>query len=287
MSEKIVPEASNIVGMSLSETAKRFKEIFKDAVYVVDGFTVGGDIKHGYGSLNDFIFTNDYMCLGSAHPDILSAEYIKARVAAQNIGGRDRCTEEEYERDEAAELRKLSENFKSKKNIVIIQWNCLLSDIWRLTMQAYIEQLQLTDNIVSIRIEEVHKTKSSGSEMVCTDCKEINILGSHEAYCKLVCNHQRVNLLKFRISEEAVDCYLDINSGCGRLEKYILEKSTKYENPYAAAGIFLRDFTEWGLGDGEFLKIACETLAKHKKFAPILQRWRKEFKALKNKAKRV
>ena len=51
--------------------------------------------------------------------------------------------------------------------------------------------------------------------------------------------------------------------------------------------IFLRDFTEWGLGDGEFLKIACETLAKHKEFAPILQRWRKEFKALKNKAKRV
>lgn len=255
-------------GLSLKDALHQIIQQNPTATFLVDGTSLRGDIR-SYNCPNsaNFIFVRDYMAVGIGAPEILSEDFITLRVAALNGPYIGPCTIERYEKEFAAELRELPKYKDSK--IFLLQFDCYVSQIWQLTMQAYIEQIGFADSIKRVCFND------AGANFSVSQVDTIAIEGSHDAYCKLVCEHKSVNLKKYFITEEAVRCYLDINSETGALRDYICETSSQFNNPFHAAGQFLSDFQAWGLGDGEFLTIALQTLSRDANYKKTLQKWGK------------
>ena len=156
--------------------------------------------------------------------------------------------------------------------IVLVQYDCYVSQIWQLTMQAYIEKFEISDHIKRICFYD------GESDFRISRIDEIKIVGSYDAYCQLVCKHMRTELSQYLIDAEAVEYYLDIYSQTGKLRHYICQTSAKYDSPYDAYGVFCRDYPLWGLGDREFMMIAMETFSKDPQFAETAKRWKRILK---------
>ena len=212
------------------------------------------------------------MATGTAAPIILSKEFIALRTEAwNNPYGFEPYTAEKYEAECASALRELSETKPS--DIVLVQFDRYVSQIWQLTMQAYIEQLGITDKIKMLCFYDDCK-----SDFYVSHFDEIDVKGAHEAYCQLICRHEPRDLTNFLIDAEAVDCYLDLTSPAGPLREYICKTSSTFESPYHACGIFFRDYPKWGLGDGEFIMIAMQTLSQNLKYAETAKKWKRILK---------
>lgn len=63
------------------------------------------------------------------------------------------------------------------------------------------------------------------------------------------------------------------------LRNYIQETSSAIEHPFLACGIFLRDFPELGLTDGDFLRIADQTLSRDSRFKDTVRKWNKKLQS--------
>ena len=254
-----------MIGMTLKKAIHNIIKENPMVTFLVDGDSLLGDIRsYKYPSGAKFIFVRDYMATGTAEPTILSEEFIALRTEAwNNPYDTEPYTTEKYEVECASALRELSEI--KPTDIVLVQFDCYVSQIWQLTMQAYIEQLGIADRIKRLCFYDDCK-----SDFYVSHFDEIDIKGAHEAYCQLVCRHEPRDLTKYLIDSEAIDCYLDINSPTGPLCEYICKISSTFENPYHACGIFFRDYPKWGLGDREFIKIAMQTLSQNQKYAETI-----------------
>lgn len=262
-----------MIGMTLKNAIHEIIKKNSTATFLVDGDTLQGDIcSYKCPSSAKFIFVRDYMATGTAAPVILSKEFIAMRTEAwSNPYDTEPYTTEKYEVECASVLRELSEI--KPTDIILIQFDCYVSQIWQLTMQAYIEQLGIANKVKRLCFYDDCK-----SDFYVSHFDEIDIKGAHEAYCQLVCRHEPRDLMNYLIDAEAVECYLDINSPTGPLREYICKTSSTFESPYHACGIFFRDYPKWGLGDGEFIMIAMQTLSQNPKYAETVKKWKRILK---------
>ena len=243
-----------------------------NVVFLVDGDSMKGTFSTlPEYSDNNFIYVRDYMALGHAVPQILSHEYIKIRAQSLSDPLGAQYTSEEYEQEIASPIKRLSEQID--KRIILVQYDCYISKIWQLTMMAYLEQIGYIDTITRLCFYDdcIFDFKVSAFD-------KISVKGAHKAYCQIICEHKKSDVSRYLINEEAVDCYLDINSANGLLNKYICGKSIFYDNPFTACGVFLHDFPKWGLGDGEFLIIALQTFSQNPQYAHIARKWEEHIK---------
>jgi len=243
-----------------------------DATILVDGNSLCGDFAP-FIRLNrgKFIFVRDYMGTGTAAPEILSPEFIALRVRKFNDPqGKKKYSATDYEWEVASALRVIPD--RKGTEVIFVQFDCHLSQMWQLTMQAYIEQSMIADHITRIVFCEKHINKSH-SEWICTKYDTIPVARSHEAYCQLICQHKKMKLSHFFISSAAVKSYLDVNASNGKLAAYIRNVSSTFDNPFFAAGRFLRDFPRLGLGDMDFLRIAYYTLEKDEEYQAVAKQW--------------
>ena len=264
----------NLKGVEIGKAVATWKQEYPNTVFLVNGITVGGDIKKACKTLKDCVFVSDYMALGDAAPDILSLEFIRARTEMYHLPGVFEYTEQIYEEFHASELRKLPEKFREGDKIVLVQWDTYLSQIWQLTMLAYIEQLGLVDRVIRICFKE----RQDG--FYCTSVKKIKVAGSHHAYCELVCNKQSCDVSGFGISKRAVACYLDVNSDDGILAQFLLKRARWHDHPGFLWGLFARKHSKWGLGDGEFIRVAFRLLSPKKECKALCKTWKKTIKRL-------
>lgn len=256
---------------TLENVVEELAQKYDNAFFLVDGDSMKGDLCRIKGlDQTKVIYLYDYMAVGSATPEILSEEFIRMRADALSGAPYGEYTVEEYERENASELRKLLE--MKGAEIILLQYDCYVSQIWQLTMQAYIEQEKLAKEITRVIVCE------GNHSFLAKEIKVIDVFGSHSAYCELVCNHKTIDLSRYLIDKKTVEYYLDINSEVGNLTKYICEVSSGFEDPYTACGMFLYDFQEGGLGDREFLQIAYKTLSEKTEHQDVIKKWNKERK---------
>ena len=259
-------------GQPLFEVLNKLIAQHPNTTFLIDGDSLRGEFKRLIDTNpGKYIFVRDYMGTGIGAPEILSAEHIAHRIKEFCYPWNDSVTytSDNYEQECATELRTLSE--KKDTEIVLVQFDCHISSVFQLTMQAYCEQLGITDHI--IRVVFCEKSDSVRTEFICCKYDTIPIAGSHQAYCKLVCEHRYVQLSKYLISSTAVKSYLDVHSPTGKLAEYIRNTSSSFDNPFSAVGMFLRDFWRLGLGDLEFLKIAYSTLVDDPKYYKVAKKW--------------
>lgn len=262
-------------GQPLFDVLDKLLKQYPNSTFLIDGDTLRGEFKSLINiNLGKFVFVRDYMGTGTGAPEILSTKHIAYRAKEFDCPWDDTVsyTSDDYERDCAAELRTLSE--RKDAEIVLVQFDCHISSIFQLTMQAYIEQLGITDHI--IRVVFCERCANFRAEFICIKCDTILVAGSHQAYCLLVCEHKAVKLLKYLISNTAVKSYLDIHSPAGKLANYIRNTSSCFDNPFCAAGIFLRDFPRLGLGDFEFLRIAYSMLNNDARYYDVAKKWKQK-----------
>jgi len=266
---------------SLSKAIAKILSNSPNTVFLVDGVCISYIIERDFRAhKRNFIYVNDYMALGRASSTILSAEYIHLRSKSFNGPlAMEPYTESQYETEHASPLRKLAE-FRDHP-VALIQADCLISHIWQLTMLAYIEQLGIEGHVTQILFFETR------SDFHVKDINQIDIRGAHADFCQLVCRHKPVNLQKYRIPYEAVSCYLELNGKNRILREYILQESTKYDNPYTACGQFLYDFPTWGLSDDVFLNLAYSILLESPEHKELSVKWKKFVRELYDDTKNI
>lgn len=250
-------------GIKLENAVQKIIENYANAVFIVDGDVLRRTI-HFYPNKDKakFIYFTDNMAVGSASADILSDDFIALRAEILNNL---HCYSVENYKKGCDELKGVSE-YKNAE-IILLQFDCYMSQIWQLTMQAYMEQLEITEHIKRLCIDY--------SSFRINSVDNIDIDGSHNAYCNLLCRHKYINSERYLIETEAVECYLDINSTNGELRNYIRNVSSQFENPFKACGKFFHDFPKWGLGESEFFKIAVETFSQDEKYVDIMKKWKR------------
>lgn len=268
-----------MTGKLLLDVLDRLLTEHPDALVLVDGNTLCGDfapfIRKDRGR---FVFVRDYMGTGAATPEILSPEFVALRVKEFNYPhGKNVYTEADYEREIASKLRAIVGSKGTE--IILVQFDCHMSQIWQLTMQAYIEQVGLAEYITRVVFCE-KQVNHFCSALICCSVDRISVAHAHEGYCKLVCQHQKVKLSHLLISASAVKSYLDVNSDEGELVKYIRAKSSTLDNPFCAIGLFLRDFPRLGLGDMDFFRIAYNVLEKDRNFSDVVEKWGRKMKQI-------
>lgn len=255
-------------GMKVENAVQKIIEYSTNAVFVVEGNILRGSIRL-CSNMNDakFIYVNDDMYFGRTVPDILSSEFAEWEAETLNNPFGKSYTAEKY-KQECIALKSLSE-YKNAE-IILLQFDCYISQIWQLAMQAYIEQLGITNHIKRLCIDD--------DSFCINSVDNIDIDGSNNAYCSLVCRHNPINLERYLIDADAIKCYLDINSSTGKLRDYIRNVSSKFENPFHAYVKFLNDFPKWGLSDDSFFKIAIETLSQDERYVDIIKNWKRIIK---------
>lgn len=198
-------------GMKVENAVQKIIEYSTNAVFIVEGNILRGNICL-CPNMNDakFIYVTDDMSFGEAVPIILSNEFAEWEAETLNNPFAKSYTAEKY-KQECITLKDFSE-YKNAE-IILLQFDCYSSQIWQLSMQAYIEQLGITDHIKRLCIDDVSFCINS--------VDNIDIDGSHNAFYSLVCRHNPINSEIYLIESDAIECYLDINSLTGKLRDYI------------------------------------------------------------------
>lgn len=252
-------------GALLEEAVAQLRHCFPSAVFLFSGDTLKGQFRNS----NNFLFMGDYMGIGEATPEILSDSFIESRLKACSYpwnGQSYEAVREEYIKSTVLPLQFLKERHATP--LILGQWDTHLDYIWQLTVMAYLEQEGLDNRLLRLRFYD-----DGSKDIKFKGLEEISVAGAYQAYTHTVCARQQIDLSTFLIPEQAVTVYLDISKPDGFLRKYILEKSSRYKNPYAACGLFLQDFVDLGLGDWDFLKIAYETFSETPQYAGLAQKW--------------
>lgn len=247
--------------MKVENAVQKIIKYSTNAVFIVEGNILRGSIRL-CPNMNDakFIYVNDDMAFGGTAHNILSNELVELRAETLNNPYGKSYTAEKY-KQECIALKSLSE-YKNAE-IILLQFDCYRSQIWQLAMQAYIEQLGITNHIKRLCIDD--------DSFCINSVDNIDIDGSHNAFYNLVHRHNPINSERYLIELDAIDCYLDINSSTGKLQDYIRNVSSKFENPFYAYVKFLDDFPKRGLSDNSFFKLAIETLSQDKKYTDIIR----------------
>ena len=248
--------------MKIEEAIQKIIEHSTNAVFIVSGDIFCGDIRLCPNRDKAmFIYLRGDIPFGKSVPDILSDEFVElgAKALDDPLGR----TAESYN-----ELKCLSK-YKNAE-IILLQFDWYMLQIWQLKMQAYIEQIGITNRIKRLCIDD--------ASFCINSVDNINIDGSYNAFSDLFCRHKYINSERYLIEPDAIKCYLDINSPTGKLRDYIRNVSSKFENPFHAYVKFLDDFPKWVLSDNSFLKLAIETLSKDKKYADIIGNWKRIIK---------
>lgn len=255
-------------GMKVENAVQKIIEYSTNAVFVVEGNILRGSIRL-CPNMNDakFIYVNDDMYFGRTVPDILSSEFVEWEAKTLNNPFGKSYTAEKY-KQECITLKDFCE-YKNVE-IILLQFNCYRSQIWQLAMQAYIEQLGITNHIKRLCIDD--------SSFCINSVNNIDIDGSYNAFSDLVCRHKYINSERYLIESDTIECYLDLNSPNGELRDYVRNVSSQFENPFRAYVKFLNDFPKWGLSDDSFFKIAIETPSKDEKYADTIRNWKRIIK---------
>lgn len=255
-------------GIKVENAVQKIIEDSTNAVFLVEGDILCGSIRLCQ-NINDakFIYVNDDMSFGDATPIILSNEFAELKAKALNNPFGKSHTAEKY-KQECITIKDFSE-YKNAE-IILLQFDCYKSQIWQLAMQAYIEQLGITDHIKRLCIDDIYFCINS--------VDNIDTDGSHNAFYSVICKHNSINLERYLIEPDAIKCYLDINSPNGELRDYIRNVSSQFENPFRAFVKFSKNFPKWGLSDYSFFKIAFETPSQDKKYADTIKNWKRIIK---------
>ena len=255
-------------GMKVENAVQKIIENSANAVFIVEGSILRESIRL-CPNINDakFIYVNDDMYFGGTVPNIPSNKIAELGAEGLNNPYGKSYTAEKY-KQECITLKSLSE-YKNAE-IILLQFNCYRSQIWQLAMQAYIEQLGITDHIKRLCIDD--------SSFCINSVDNIDIDGSYNAFSDLGCRHNSINSEKYLIEPDAIGCYLDINSPTGKLRDYIRNVSSQFENPFRAYVKFLNDFPKWGLSDSSFFKLVIETLSKDERYIDKIRNWKRIIK---------
>lgn len=191
--------------MKIEEAIQKIIEHSTNAVFIVSGDIFCGDIRLCPNrDKARFIYLRGDIPFGKSVPDILSDEFVELRAKA--LDDPLERTAESYN-----ELKCLSK-YKNAE-IILLQFDWYMLQIWQLKMQAYIEQIGITNRIKRLCIDD--------SSFCINSVDDIDICGSHKAFYSLVCRHKPINSERYLIEPAAVKCYLDINSTNGELHAYI------------------------------------------------------------------
>lgn len=254
--------------MKVENAVQKIIKYSTNAVFIVEGNILRGSIRL-CPNMNDakFIYVNNDMYFGRTVPDILSNEFAEWEAKTLNNPFGKSYTAEKY-KQECIALKSLSE-YKNAE-IILLQFDCYRSQIWQLAMQAYIEQLGITNHIKRLCIDD--------DSFCINSVDNIDIDGSHNAFYSLVCRHKPINSERYLIEPTAIKCYLDINSPNGEFHNYIRNVSSKFENPFHAYVKFLNDFPKWGLCDNSFFKLPIETLSQDERYVDTIKNWKRIIK---------
>lgn len=255
-------------GMKVENAVQKIIENSANVVFIVEGSILRGSIRL-CPNMNDakFIYVNDGMYFSGTVPNIPSNKIAELGAEGLNNPYGQSYNAEKY-KQECITLKSLSE-YKNAE-IILLQFNCYRSQIWQLAMQAYIEQLGMTDHIKRLCIDD--------SSFCINSVDNIDIDGSHNAFYSLMCRYNPINSERYLIEPDAIGCYLDINSPTGKLRDYIRNVSSQFENPLRAYVKFLNDFPKWGLSDNSFFKLVIGTLSKDERYIDKIRNWKRIIK---------
>lgn len=253
---------------TICEAIEALLQKHSNAVFLVNGTSFYGELhKFSCADREKFLMIGDYMATGAVDREILSEKYIEMRTKEFNDPWGEIYTKQEYERDCVSKLRSLAK--REKAEVILVQFDCLVSQIWQLTMQAYVEQIGISDHVT--RLVFCH-------DFSVGENNRIFILGSYDAYCQLMCQHKKIDVSRFMITHAAVDCYLAIHTTENIFKEYILKKSATFDTPYSAFIAFSKDFPQWGLEDRDFMRIAYNTMCASGRYKDVAKRWMRMLK---------
>ena len=146
-------------GMKVENAVQKIIEYSTNAVFIVEGNILHGSIRL-CPNMNDakFIYVNDDIYFCRTVSDILSNELAEWEAKSLNNPFGKSYIAEKY-KQECITLKDFSE-YKNAE-IILLQFNCYRSQIWQLAMQAYIEQLGITNHIRRLCIDDtfLHKLR--------------------------------------------------------------------------------------------------------------------------------
>lgn len=242
-----------IFTLSIQRAIKECCERYNDVCYVLEGDSLYGDVIRN--------MTNDSMCVticdrmihGKVMPEFRTYKFVLNRIKANSfinykVG---------YNGENIVSDIISMENMIRQRNkkFVLIQWDFLLDDLWRLFAQALLEKNNLTKEIILLKFY-------SEKDIIKTDFEPVNIKGSYEAFKDTICKHRKKPLKDYGISEETIDFFIDIKLKKSKVLRYIRKNIIDENNLSMSYLNYLKDdnINKFGLSDFDFYKLMYEKL---------------------------
>ncbi len=255
-----------IYNLLIHEMVKECCKRYDDICFVLEGNALYGDVIHSMSKDAMCIPVCDRMIYGKVTPSFGSKKFIINRIKANSFMHYGERYNSENIISDILSLQKLSE--VKDKTIILIQWNFSLDDFWRLFIQAYIEKYKLAETVIILNFNNSDYT-------IKTDFQNVEIKGSYEAFCDVVCKRKEISLESFKINDETIEFFMDINSTKGKVIRYIRENLIDEEKLNLSYFNYLKDrkVKKFGLTDFDFYKLVYDEMIKRgeeklaKKFA--------------------
>ncbi len=232
-----------------AQVCERLSNEYGDLTVVLFGDALEGSmVKAKVPTNTKYICFKDTMETGKSVANILSEEFINVR--AEEYRKANETIESALERY-GKECLAPMEYLKSRKNskVVFLTFDNYVCSIWQLTVMAFLESQGICNSIVRIVVND--------NDWMVGSIDHIELAGVQQAYESILCNHNFISLDQYKISEEAVKGWLDIQSPNGVLVNFI-KKECRGLSVLEAFRKFLFDlqFQKWGVSDVVFKKIA-------------------------------
>ena len=237
-----------IFNLPINEAIKECCKRFDNICFVLEGNALYGSIVNNMSKTDICIPICDRMIYGKATPSFNSKRFILNRIKANSFMNYGEGYSSSNLVSDILSLQKLLEI--KDKTIILIQWNLLLDDLWRLFVQAYIERYKLTEKVIILNFNNSDCT-------IETDFQNVKIKGSYEAFCNVVCKRKRMSLEQFGITNETTDFFLDINSNSSKVLRYVRANLVHKEDLKMSYFNYLKDnkINKFGLSDFDFYKL--------------------------------
>lgn len=243
----------------LKEIAERNDSV----VAVVHGVADSGPLYEADLPSNlKILCIGDYMECGIFTHRILSEEFIQERCKLyRNLCEEYSETARDYREYTVKPLLYLK-NHKTDK-IVLAQIDCDTSDIWYLTMLAYLEQEKTAEEVIRVKFDAERDTAYYYG------VNTVN--GALSAYQSFICDRKMTNLEQFGISQKSIECFLDFYNYAGSMADFL--KSVRLKCWPISYAYFLREHGNVGLSESAFLWIAKYLWEDDSDGQKILARW--------------
>lgn len=239
----------------IDEAIKECCKRYDDVCFVLEGNSLYGDVVNNMSKDSICIPVCDRMIYGKVTSDFNSKRFILNRIKANSF----MSYREGYNSENiVSDILSLQKLLNSKdKTFVLIQWNLMLDNLWRLFVQAYIEKYELAEKVIILNFD-------NNACVIKADFQNVKIKGSYESFCEVVCKRKRISLKQFGISDETIGFFLDINSDTSRVLRYIRNYLVHEDELGMSYFYYLKDnkINKFGLSDFDFYKLVYKQMIK-------------------------